>query len=156
MALFAGLPLLVSMPGDLLGGVLTDRLCARYGLRVGRCGLGAVAYLLVGASLIAAGRAPSPVLAALLIALATGLTMFTLAAAWGTVIEIGGNHVGVVGGTMNSIGNLVAMLNPLIVAYSVAWFGNWDLPLYVMGTLFLVGAGCWALIDPSKPVFADV
>lgn len=40
MALFAGLPLLVSMPGDLLGGWLTDHLCSRYGLRVGRCVLG--------------------------------------------------------------------------------------------------------------------
>ena len=48
MALFAGLPLLVSMPGDLLGGWLTDRLCKRYGLRVGRCGLGGIAYLVVG------------------------------------------------------------------------------------------------------------
>ena len=91
----------------------------------------------------------------MLIAVATGLTMFTLGAAWGTVMEIGGNHVGVVGGTMNSIGNLVAMLNPLIVAYSVAWFANWDLPLYVMGALFLVGAGCWAALDPSRTVFEE-
>jgi ACS family glucarate transporter-like MFS transporter len=155
MALFAGLPLLVSMPGDLLGGWLTDRLSRRYGLRAGRCGLGGAAYVAVGASLIAAGLVPSAVLAALLIALATGLTMFTLGAAWGTVMEIGGNHVGVVGGTMNSIGNLVAMLNPLIVAYSVQWFHNWDLPLYVMGALFLVGAGCWAVIDPRQPIFTN-
>lgn len=153
MALFAGLPLLVSMPGDLLGGWLTDRLSSRYGLRVGRCGLGAVAYLVVGFCLIAAGRASSPVFAAVLIAAGTGLTMFTLGAAWGTAIEIGGNHVGVVGGTMNSIGNLVAMLNPLIVAYSVEWFASWDVPLYVMGGLFLVGAACWTIIDPRRPVF---
>jgi MFS family permease len=155
MALFAGLPLLVSMPGDLLGGWLTDYLCNRYGLRVGRCGLGGVAYLVVGCCLIAAAMAPSPVLAAVLIAAGTGVTMFTLGAAWGTVMDIGGSHVGVVGGTMNSIGNLVAMLNPLIVAYSVAWFASWDLPLYVMGILFLIGAGCWALVDPTEPVFAE-
>src|SRR4051812_930170 len=155
MALFAGLPLLVSIPGDLLGGWLTDRLSGRYGLRVGRCGLGGTAYIIVGVSLITAASVPSPVLAALLIALATGVTMFTLGAAWGTAIEIGGNHVGVVGGTMNSIGNLVAMLNPLIVAYSVQWFHSWDVPLYVMGVLFLVGAGCWAVIDPTQPVFAN-
>ncbi len=155
MALFAGLPLLVSMPGDLLGGWLTDRLSSRYGLRVGRCGLGGAAYVLVGVCLIAAAKAPSPVPAAVLIAMATGLTMFTLGAAWGTVMEIGGEHVGVVGGTMNSVGNLVAMLNPLIVAYSVAWFASWDLPLYVMGALFLIGAGCWALVDPGQPVFAE-
>jgi ACS family glucarate transporter-like MFS transporter len=154
MALFAGLPLLVSMPGDLLGGWLTDRLSSRYGLRVGRCGLGAVAYIVVGLCLIAAGHASSPVGAAVLIAIGTGLTMFTLGAAWGTAIEIGGNHVGVVGGTMNSVGNLVAMLNPLIVAYSVEWFASWDVPLYVMGGLFLVGAACWTIIDPRRPVFA--
>jgi nitrate/nitrite transporter NarK len=154
MALFAGLPLLVSMPGDLLGGWLTDHLCSRYGLRVGRCVLGGVAYVIVGLCLIAAGHASSPVGAAVLIAISTGLTMFTLGAAWGTAIEIGGSHVGVVGGTMNSVGNLVAMLNPLVVAYSVAWFANWNLPLYVMGVLFLVGAGCWAIIDPRQPVFA--
>jgi ACS family glucarate transporter-like MFS transporter len=153
MALFAGLPLLVSMPGDLIGGWLTDRLSTRYGLRVGRCGLGFAAYVLAGVCLIAAGRASSPVAAAVLIAAATGLTMFTLGAAWGTAIEIGGNHVGVVGGTMNSIGNLVAMLTPLIVAYSVQWFASWDVPLYVMGGLFLVGAACWTLIDPRRPVF---
>ena len=81
--------------------------------------------------------------------------MFTLGAAWGTVMEIGGNHVGAIGGTMNSIGNLIAMLNPLIVAYSVAWFANWDLPLYVRGGLFLIGAGGWALIDPRHLVFAE-
>ena len=133
MALFAGLPLLVSIPGDLLGGWLTDSLSSRYGLRVGRCVWAAVAYSVVGLCLIAAGHASSPIAAAVLIAIGTGLTMFTLGAAWGTAIEIGGNHVGVVGGTMNSVGNLVAMLNPLIVAYSVEWFANWDVPLYVMG-----------------------
>jgi len=155
MALFAGLPLLVSIPGDLLGGVVTDGLCSRFGLRVGRCWLGAIAYVMVGGCLIAAGMSSSPVAAALLIAAGTGLCMFTLGAAWGTAIEIGGNHVGVVGGTMNSIGNLVAMLNPLIVAYSVEWFASWDLPLYVMGGLFLLGAVCWTIIDPRRPVFGE-
>ena len=42
----------------------------------------------------------------------------------------------------------------LAYGHSVAWFGNWDLPLYVMGGLFLIGAVCWGLIDPRQPVFA--
>ena len=155
LGLFAGLPLVVSMPGDLLGGLATDRLASRYGLRVGRCGLGAVAYLVAGVALLAAARSPTPVLAAVLIAAATGLTMFTLGAAWATVIEVGRNQVGVVGATMNSLGNLAAMLNPLIVAYSVEWFGSWNVPLYVMGVLFLVGAVCWIVVDPARPVFEE-
>jgi hypothetical protein len=36
----------------------------------------------------------------------------------------------------------------------VQWFGNWDLPLYLMGVLFLLGAFCWTLVDPSQPIFA--
>jgi cyanate permease len=155
LGIFAGLPLIVSMPGDLLGGMVTDRLVARYGLRVGRAGLGAVAYVIAGIALLAAAASTTPILAAGLIALATGMTMFTLGAAWGTVIEIGRNHVGVVGATMNSVGNLVAMLNPLIVAYSVQWFGSWNLPLYLMGVLFLVGAVCWTLVHPEEPVFGE-
>jgi len=47
------------------------------------------------------------------------------------------------------------MLNPLIVAYSVQWFNNWSLPLYLMGGLFLLGALCWLLVDPEQPVFGD-
>jgi MFS family permease len=155
LGIFAGLPLIVSMPGDVLGGLVTDRLVARYGLRVGRCGLGAVAYVIAGAALLAAAASSTPVLAAGLIAIATGMTMFTLGAAWGTVIEIGRNHVGVVGATMNSVGNLAAMLNPLIVAYSVQWFGSWNLPLYLMGVLFLLGAFCWTMVHPEEPVFAE-
>ena len=156
LGIFAGLPLIVSMPGDLLGGVVTDRLTARYGLRAGRCGLGAVAYVIAGVALLSAAASSTPIVAATLIALATGMTMFTLGAAWSTVIEVGRNHVGVVGATMNSVGNLAAMLNPLIVAYSVQWFGSWNLPLYLMGALFLVGAFCWTLIDPKRPVFDEV
>ncbi len=155
LGIFAGLPLIVSMPGDLLGGVVTDRLALRYGLRAGRCGLGAVSYVIAGIALMAAAWSSTPVIAATLIALATGLTMFTLGAAWATVIEVGRNHVGVVGATMNSLGNLAAMLTPLIVAYSVVWFGSWDMPLYLMGVLFLVGAGCWAVVDPSRPVMGS-
>jgi ACS family glucarate transporter-like MFS transporter len=68
---------------------------------------------------------------------------------------VGRNHVGVVGATMNSVGNLAAMLNPLIVAYSVQWFNNWNLPLYLMGVLFLVGAICWTVVDPRRPVFEE-
>jgi MFS family permease len=153
LGFFSGLPLLVSMPSDLFGGLITDRIAARYGLRLGRCGVGGVAYFIAGISLLWAAFSPTPIMAAVLIALATAMTMFTLGAAWSTVIEVGGNHVGVVGATMNTTGNLISMLNPLIVASSVTWFGSWSFPLYLMGGLFLVGVVCWTLIDPTRPVF---
>ena len=60
---------------------------------------------------------------------------------------------GVVSAAMNTSGQFGSLLCPLIVAYSVEWFKSWDLPLYLMGGLFLLGVVCWGLIDPTKPVF---
>jgi hypothetical protein len=57
---------------------------------------------------------------------------------------------------MNSVGKLAAMHNPLIVAYSVQWLGSWNMPLYLMGALFLLGAACWMAVDPTRPVFDEL
>jgi MFS family permease len=153
LGFLSGLPLLVSVPSDLLGGIVTDRLAARYGLWVGRSVLGAVAYLISGAALIGAAASAAPVTAAVLIAIATGVCMFTLGAAWGVVIEIGRNQVGVVGAFMNTSGQVASLLCPIVVAYSVKLFGSWDLPIYLLGAMFFVGAVCWLMVNPEEPVF---
>jgi hypothetical protein len=43
-----------------------------------------------------------------------------------------------------------------VVGYSVKWFNDWNMPFLLLGGLFVVGAVCWAFIDPKKPVFAGV
>jgi len=95
-----------------------------------------------------------PVLeAALGIALALAATMFTLGAAWGTCLDIGGNHAGVVSAAMNTAGQVGSLLCPLIVAYTLKWFdSNWNIVLYLMGAMFLVGTVCWGLINPRKRI----
>jgi MFS family permease len=155
LGFLSGLPLLLSVVGDLLGGVVTDRVTARFGLRLGRCGVGGVAYLVAGLSLLAAAGCSQPVLAASLIAAATAASMFTLAAAWGTAIEVGANHAGAVSATMNTSGAIGSLLCPLIVAYALKWLGSWNISLYLMGALFLVGVVCWGLIDPRKRIFEN-
>jgi len=153
LGFLAGLPLLLSVVSDLFGGVTTDWVAARFGLRVGRCGVGAAAYLVAGVGLIIAAASANATLSAVMIALATAASMFTLGAAWSTSIEIGRNHAGVVSAAMNTSGQIGSLLCPLIVGYSVEWFANWNLPLYLMGALFLVGVVCWGLVDPQRPVF---
>ncbi|MBI4658465.1 MAG: MFS transporter [Verrucomicrobia bacterium] len=153
LGFLAGLPLLLSVVSDLSGGVVTDQIAARFGLRTGRCAVGATAYLIAALALLIAASSSAPVLAAVLISLATAASMFTLGAAWGTCIEVGRDHAGVVSAAMNTSGQIGSLLCPLIVGYSVEWFANWSLPLYLMGFLFLLGAFCWLLIDPQRAVF---
>jgi MFS family permease len=154
LALFAGLPLLFSVLGDLLGGVTTDAVSARFGLRIGRAAVGGAAYLLAGAAMIAAALTPHPLLAGSLIAAAVGASMFTLAPAWGTCQDVGGNDAAVVSAAMNTSGQVGSILSPLMVTFLLDRFGDWNAPLLVMGALFLVGAAAWSLIDPRKRVFA--
>jgi MFS family permease len=79
--------------------------------------------------------------------------MFTTASAWGTCVDIGQQHSAVVGATMNSAGAFGSMIGPLVVAYSVQKFNNWDVPLYLLSGMFIFGAICWLFIDPLKPIF---
>ena len=154
LGLFAGLPLILSVAGDLFGGVATDAVTKRFGLRIGRCGVGAAAYVLAGGAMILAGLVAQPQLAATLIAVAVAASMFTLGASWSTCLDIGGNHAGVVSAAMNTSGALSSVLSPLMVTWLLKHFdNNWNLPLFVMGGLFLVGALCWGLINPHKKIF---
>jgi sugar phosphate permease len=149
----SGMPLLFSVFGDLLGGVVTDRLTARFGLRIGRCGLGAVGYLIAAIALLSAALVTNGLAATCLISVAVCATMFTLAAAWGTCIEVSGDHTAAVSAAMNTAGQVASLVCPLIVAYSLQAFGNWNITIYLMSFLFLVGVGCWFLINPNRPIF---
>ncbi len=155
LALFSGLPLLLSVLGDLLGGVTTDAVTARFGLRIGRAAVGGVAYLVAGAAMIGGALTHQPVLAATLIAAAVGASMFTLAPAWGTCQDIGGNDAAVVSAAMNTSGQVSSILSPLMVTFLLARFGDWNAPLIVMGALFLLGGAAWTRIDPRQRVFAS-
>lgn len=153
LGVFAGLPSILSVAGDLLGGVTTDWAVARFGLRIGRCGVGGAAYILAGGAMLLAAAAPHPIVAAVGIAVATAASMFTLGAAWGVCLDIGGNHAGVVSAAMNTSGQIGAVLSPLIVSFCLSRWASWDLPLYLMGTLFLLGAVAWCFVNPRRNVF---
>jgi MFS family permease len=153
LGLYAGLPLILSVMGDFLGGVTTDWLSQHFGLRIGRCGLGAAAYALAAVAMAFAATAAHALPAILALSLAVALIMFTLGAAWGTCMDIGGHHTGVVSATMNTAGNTGAIFSPIIAIYAKNHLGGWNAPLLVIGGFFLLGAVCWCLIDPRDRVF---
>lgn len=153
LGLYSGLPLAVSIVSDLLGGVSTDWLSRRFGLRFGRAGLGAAAYTVAAAATFIATRSSIPEVAIVMLSVGVAAVMFTLGAAWGTVLDIGGRHAGVLGALMNTAGNTGAIFSPIVAVYAKNHLGGWDAPLLVIAGLFLLGAVCWCLIDPNERVF---
>jgi MFS transporter, ACS family, glucarate transporter len=150
--ILAGLPLIFSAAADLLGGIATDRAARRFGLRLGRTSIGGGALAAAGLFTIAGTFVASPVAAAVLIALGGASSNFLLGAAWGTCMDIGGRRSGAVSASMNTSGQVGAILSPILVAAVVRRFSDWSAPLYLAGVLFMLGALCWVWIDPTKPV----
>jgi MFS transporter, ACS family, glucarate transporter len=155
LGLFAGLPLLLSVLADLFGGVTTDRLTKRYGIRAGRCGVGGVSLMLAGLFLIAGTAVGHPLLSALFIAIAAASSNFLLGASWGTCIDIASGRAGLVGACMNTAGQIGGMLSPVVAALLFERFASWGAPLYVAGILYIFGACCWLLVDPRHRVFGE-
>ena len=99
---------------------------------------------------------PDPITAAVLIALAAATCMLTTATAWSTCVDIGREHSATVSATMNTSGQIAAMASAPVVGYSVKWFGDWNVPFWLLAGLFVMGAPCWVFVDPKKPVFGDL
>jgi ACS family glucarate transporter-like MFS transporter len=150
LAIFSGLPLLLSVFGGLGGGIATDALAKRYGLRIGRCSVGAGSYLLAAIFLVLAGLDRDPFRSALLIALSTATSMLSLGAHWAAAIEIGRENAGVLSACMNTIGQTGSISSPIIVAYLVDHYHNWSLPLYVLAALYVFSTLCWLVVQPSR------
>ena len=150
LAFFAGLPLLLSAAADVLGGVATDSLSRRFGLRTGRCGIGAAAYLLAAAIMLGGTLAANSIAAGTLIAIAGGLSMFTLAPSWATSIGLGGQNAAVLSAAMNTAGQIGGVLSPIVLAYVVERSGNWNLPLHIVSVLYLMAFLCWLWIRPEN------
>jgi ACS family glucarate transporter-like MFS transporter len=145
--------LMMSGVGDFLGGITTDRLSRRFGLRVGRSALGAVGYTLAAGAMVVAATATHAGLAIIALSVGVSAVMFTLGATWGTCLDIGGRHTGVVSALMNTAGNAGSIFSPIIAIYAKNHLGGWNAPLFLIGGLFLVGAVCWCVIDPCDRVF---
>jgi len=150
LAIFAGLPLTLSAVADITGGMTTDYLAQKLGIRAGYRLTGGVAYALAAAVMAAGAAASDGRLAGTLIAIAGALSMVTLAPSWATAINLGGSNAGLMGAVMNTSGQIGGILSPIVLAQLVKHFGDWSLPLYVLAGLYAVAAVCWLFVRPDR------
>jgi MFS family permease len=150
--LLAGLVLFMGAITSLLGGFWTDRWVRKYGLKIGRCAVGAIALPSSGVLLAAAAVTGHPLGAALLIALAAGAADLCMSAAWAMCLDVGRESAGTVTGCMNTFANLGGAIGPLVMGYSVQWFGSWSIPLLITSVVYLSGGVFALLVNPTKPI----
>ena len=154
LAIFSGLPLMLSFVADLTGGEGSDKLARVMPLRAARRTFGVSGYVLAAIAIFLATQLNSGFAAGLLIAIGGACSMLTLAPAWASAVDVGGRHAGVTAGVMNTVGQVGGILSPLVLAYLVDATGNWNLPLIVLAGIYAVAAIAWLMINPEQRVEA--
>jgi MFS transporter, ACS family, glucarate transporter len=152
-AMFSMLPFLSMTVGCLGGGALSDRLTRVYGLRAGRCGLAAVAYLFTAVFLVLGSRVASPQLAGVILAGGAGALYVSQSSFWSVSADIAGRSSGV----FSSMVNMGAQIGGAVTASLTPWVAQrfgWTTSFAIAAALAVVGAGLWMTVHPERPLSA--
>ncbi len=154
VGLAAGAPFLVAGAANYFGGWMSDRLVSRVGLKWARRGPAMAGLLLSAVFLTVTALTPDNRIALPALALSFGCSDLILPICWATCLDIGRDKAGIVSGTMNSLGQLGAVLAPAAIGRIVDATGSWRTPLLISACYYVVSAAAWLLIDAEKPVEA--
>jgi MFS transporter, ACS family, glucarate transporter len=146
---YAGLPLLLGVGANWVGGALTDAIGRRTNDRFARTIIGFVS-LTGGAALMSAGIwCAQAGLAALLMGSAAGAVDLYLGAAWSSATDIGGSSGGAVSGLMNAASNCAGFVSPALMGWVLQRFDNWNAVLYLSVGTTIAAAILWLFVNPS-------
>jgi MFS family permease len=147
------LPYIVGALANIAGGLASDRLARRYGLRFGRCAVGAAGQGIAAICLAAAMIVSSDLATLIFLSLAYAGVLFQQPNTSAVSVDIGGTHTGAVFGFMNMCGNLGASASSIVFGYLVGSTGNYNAPFVPMIVLLCVGSILWLKMDPRRQVF---
>lgn len=145
-------PFIMSMIGNITGGYLTDKISAKYGLKVGRKALGTSSLAISAVCMFLAAFIPGKMAVFVFLSLCFGIFDLMLPSAWALCIDLGKQHAGAISGAMNTFGNVGGFFCGILFGYLVQASGNYNLPLYMIAGMLLISALLFSFINPTKPI----
>ncbi|MGE0405124.1 MAG: MFS transporter [Candidatus Korobacteraceae bacterium] len=156
-SLLAILPLLFGGFGSLSCGFATPHIARWLGsTRTAQRVISTAGMVMTAVLLVIVTGIQSPILAMLLMGLASYSNDLVMPIAWNACMDIGGKYAGTVSGSMNMMGNLGGFVAPWVGGILLDRTGNdWNLLIYLMAGVALLGAVCWVFIDPGASLEPD-
>lgn len=154
-AQYAMLPFLSMTVCCLAGGVLSDRLTGKYGLRLGRCGLAAVALIFTAIFLVLGSQVHSPQLAGVILACGAGALYLSQSSFWSVSVDIAGRSSGVFSSMVNMGGQIGGAITASLTPWIAQRYG-WTTSFSVSAILAIIGAICWMTVHPEHPLDDEV
>jgi ACS family glucarate transporter-like MFS transporter len=148
-AIYSMYPFIAMTVGCLLGGVVSDWIAARFGLRMGRCLLPGIALALTAVLLLLGSSARNSQTAALVLASAVGVLYLAQSNFWAVSADIAGEYTGIVSGMMNMGGQIGGACTASLTPWIAAHYG-WNVAFMAAASLVVIGAVAWIVIDPNR------
>jgi ACS family glucarate transporter-like MFS transporter len=158
-ARYTMLPFLSMTVGCLAGGILSDKLTERYGLRVGRCMLAAASMVVTALFLIIGSQTGSPHLAGLILACGAGALYVSQSSYWSTSADIAGDNSGIFSSMMNMGGQIGGAVTASLTPWIAQRYG-WTTSFAIAASLALISAAGWLctrnVLSREGPQFSRV
>lgn len=141
--------------GVLVGGIASDALVRRFGLRAGRRLPAAVGLVLSGLLLAATAFAGSATFAVVGLCLGLAVMNLMLPISWALCLDIGRKHVGAVSGAMNMAGQAGSFISSIAFGYFVEWWGSYDTALLPLAGMLVISGLIYLTLDPVTQLFPE-
>ena len=152
MGIYASLPLLSGVIGDLAGGWFSDHVLRRTGnINLARRWVAIAGFLLSAAATVPAVLAHDPKVSVAFYCVAFFGLEWTVGISWAVTLDIGGDFAGSVSAVMNMLGNIGGAVAATVVTYTAARYG-WNVPFLMTAGLCLIAAVLYLKIDASRRV----
>lgn len=160
LEVLTGLPFLFGAAGCLAGGRLSDWLVHRVvGQRWGRALIGLIGFAAAGLFIIGSAYAVTPLMAVLLLCMASFSNDMGVPVMWATSAEVGDRYAGSVSGLMNTAGGVGAIICPILIPVVLGWLPDgysaaerWRLIFLGLAASWFLAAVAWLFIDARESV----
>ncbi|KND59961.1 putative glucarate transporter [Candidatus Burkholderia verschuerenii] len=152
-AIFSSGVFLAGVVGDVLGGLLSDRVLKRTGsLRLARQGV--IAFSLIGAFAFMIPVMMSRDLTIVTTCLSGAFFMLelTIRPIWAVPMDVAPQHAGTASGMLNTGAALATIISPVVFGAVIDATGNWNLPFAGSLLFLLLGTAMTLKIRPDRSI----
>jgi sugar phosphate permease len=152
MGIYASLPLLAGVLGDLAGGWCSDAVLRATGkVNLARRWVAIAGFVLSGTATVPAVLTHDPRVSVAFYCVAFFALEWTVGISWAVPLDIGGDFAGSVSAVMNSLGNLGGALSAPVVTYVATRLG-WNVPFYTTSALCAIAVLLYLKIDATRKI----
>jgi MFS family permease len=136
--------------GDLVGGLVSDRLLRRTGnLKLARSYMVAVCMTLTGLSLLPVLLIHDPMYSLVFLAAAMFFNEMNIGPMWAVPMDIAYDRSGTASGIMSGTGFTAAIVSPVVAGYLVDRLGSWDVTFLLSIGVMVCGVGMTFFMRPG-------